>query len=69
MIQGDGVRLVKGLGWCGMAWHVCWRLRIKSGFKFLYLDSRRVLAPAPKLMWVQPKHTSNPDFGYIVSKD
>ena len=35
-------------------------LQTQCGVKSFILDSRRVLAPAPKVL--RPKHISNPDF-------
>ena len=40
--------------------HSCVALQAQCGVNFFILDSRRVLAPAPKVLG--PKHISNPDF-------
>ena len=41
-------------------------LRTQCGVNFFILDSRRVLAPAPKVLG--PKHISNPDFAPKVAR-
>ena len=45
---------------CSTTWHYPGSLQTQCGVNFFILDSRRVLAPAPKVLG--PKHISNPDF-------